>query len=369
MIFWLLENINDSLQNDKSTHEEYIQIRKYTSKNINKFENFISNTDWTRVTQSIECKDAFKEFYDTIKSCYNQAFPLIRCKRKRYCNSPWMTDGLRTSINTKNKLYKKSLKHPTAFNKTEYSKYRNKLNSLIKKQQKKYYGCLIKDNKNNLSKTWDIIKSVIGRNKTAMKSNKFVHNNNEIFDNFDIANHFNDFFTNIGPNLAKKIPHCSKKFDSFLKDPSPNSIFLKPVTTSEIEKIIQKMKNGSPGLDDICAKPIISVNALISEPLRHICQLSIDQGCFPCELKIAKIVPLYKSGEKTSFNNYRPISLLPLFSKILERIMYNRLYAYLEKYELLYKYQFGFRKIIPFHLFNDIPVSHILYPNLGCNLQ
>ena len=129
------------------------------------------------------------------------------------------------------------------------------------------------------------------------------------------------------------------------------------------------MKNRSPGLDDICAKPIISVNALISEPLRHICQLSIDQGCFPCELKIAKIVPLYKSGEKTSFNNYRPISLLPLFSKILERIMYNRLYAYLEKYELLYKYQFGFRKIIPFHLFNDIPVSHILYPNLGCNLQ
>ena len=104
------------------------------------------------------------------------------------------------------------------------------------------------------------------------------------------------------------------------------------------------LNDGSPGIDDICAKPIRYISDIIVIPLSYICQLSLTQGCFPNELKVAKIIPLYKNGEKFQSNNYRPIPLLPLFSKILERLKYNRLYAFLIKYELLYSLQFGFRK-------------------------
>ena len=77
------------------------------------------------------------------------------------------------------------------------------------------------------------------------------------------------------------------------------------------------------------------ISDIIVIPLSYICQLSLTQVCFPNELKVAKILYiLYKNGKKSQFNNYRPISLLPLFSKILEILMYNRLYAFLIKYEL-----------------------------------
>ena len=149
---------------------------------------------------------------------------------------------------------------------------------------------------------------------------------------------------NIGPNLAKNIPNSSSTFQELLNHPCDNSIFLQPVKENKTLQIMKALNNGSPGIDDICAKSIRCINDIIVIPLSYICQLSLAQGCFPNELKVAKMFPLYKNGEKSQFNNYRPISLLPLFSKILERLMYDRLYAFLIKYELLYALQFGFRK-------------------------
>ena len=75
----------------------------------------------------------------------------------------------------------------------------------------------------------------------------------------------------------------------------------------------------------------------------HIFNLSFKQGIFPKKLKIARVIPVFKSGDDTNISNYRPISILPCFSKILERIMYNKLYSYLEKNNILYNKQFGFK--------------------------
>ena len=82
----------------------------------------------------------------------------------------------------------------------------------------------------------------------------------------------------------------------------------------------------------------------LSRPLRHIFSLSLSQGVVPQQLKIAKVIPIFKTGSKESMENYRPISLLPTFSKILEKIMYNRLSTYLKNNNLLSPQQFGFRK-------------------------
>ena len=87
-----------------------------------------------------------------------------------------------------------------------------------------------------------------------------------------------------------------------------------------------------------------STSVLYLEPLVHIFNLSLQQGVFPSQLKIAKVIPLFKDGDKSLVNNYRPVSVLPLFSKILEQIMYSRLTDFVNRLDLLYKYQFGFRK-------------------------
>ena len=114
---------------------------------------------------------------------------------------------------------------------------------------------------------------------------------------------------------------------------------LKEVNIDEIEKIILALKNGAPGPDNIPAGVIKHVLDVLAFPLTHICQLSFDQGYFPHELKCSKITPLYKCKDAALFNNYRPISLLSFFfSKIFEKIMYDRLYDYLVKFSILHTY-------------------------------
>ena len=100
-----------------------------------------------------------------------------------------------------------------------------------------------------------------------------------------------------------------------------------------------------PGSDEINAKPLkISLDVIVA-PLTHICNLSLQDGIFPAEMKHATVVPLYKSDDPMAFNNYRPVSLLPVLPKVFEKLMYTRFLNFLNKYQLLCKYQFGFRKL------------------------
>ena len=85
-------------------------------------------------------------------------------------------------------------------------------------------------------------------------------------------------------------------------------------------------------------------SSLFMDPLTHVLNLSMLQGVVPNELKIARVIPLFKADNNMLISNYRPVSVLPVFSKILERLMYNRLYSFIIKHDVLYKYQFGFRK-------------------------
>ena len=102
--------------------------------------------------------------------------------------------------------------------------------------------------------------------------------------------------------------------------------------------------NKSPGYDDISFNVVRNCFGPLLKLLMAIFKLSLQKGCFPEELKIARVTPIYKADDVNEIGNYRPISVLPCFSKILERIMYNRLFKYLTTNEILHKKQFGFQK-------------------------
>ena len=98
------------------------------------------------------------------------------------------------------------------------------------------------------------------------------------------------------------------------------------------------------GVDKISSKIIKIASPAISDSITHIFNESITMSLFPDEWKIARIIPLYKNGQRYVPGNYRPISLLPAISKIMERILYDQLYNYLSNFKLLSDCQFGFRK-------------------------
>jgi len=125
----------------------------------------------------------------------------------------------------------------------------------------------------------------------------------------------------------------------------PHSFEFSPINDIDVENAIQEIKSkNSIGIDSISTKMLKFLKPLIVKPLTLIINQSLRTGIFPENLKIAKIIPVYKKEDKTSFNNYRPISILPAISKVFETIMYKQLYSYLEKYKLLFDKQYGFRK-------------------------
>ena len=158
----------------------------------------------------------------------------------------------------------------------------------------------------------------------------------------EICEHFNDFFINVGPNLSKKIVSQSKDITEYMSR-SLESIFLSPVTKDDILKNLNNLKEGSPGWDGLPAKMVKLIAPHICSPLVHLSNLSLTEGVFPDELKIARVIPIYKSKDPMVFGHYRPVSVLPIFSKVLEKIMYSRLIDFFNKHNTLYKYQFGFR--------------------------
>jgi hypothetical protein len=143
--------------------------------------------------------------------------------------------------------------------------------------------------------------------------------------------------------LSKKITNNGVDPLSFVRCNVNNSIFLRNTDVKEVETIIKTLKEASPGIDGIHSKVIKATYHKFISPLTHIFNLSLSQGFFPNEMKIAKVVPLFKSGDSQHVTNYRPVSILPLFSKMFEKLMFNRLHNFIESNNLIYEYQFGFR--------------------------
>lgn len=186
-----------------------------------------------------------------------------------------------------------------------------------------------------------------GKGKKSVPHREMKDQNNISYkENIDIANAFNNYFTNLGPTLVKNIPHIKKTFQELLPPlANPHSFFLNPTTPNEITNIMKLMKpKTSHGYDDITPKLVRLCIPAISAPIAHIANLSMSSGVFPDNMKLAKVICIYKNDDPTRIINYRPISLLPTFSKVLERLVYNRLYTFLTKYNILNDSQYGFRK-------------------------
>ena len=207
-----------------------------------------------------------------------------------------------------------------------------------------YYSDKLRLVKGNLTTTWKIINELIGTKKKS-QVNSISENNQIITNPKDIASAFNSYFVNAGPNLARKINCKDKHFSDFLHSPSDTSIFFTPTDTHEIIEIVKSLKNSnSSGHDEITTKLLKQIIIDIAPPLMHIFNLSLSNGVYPNSFKIAKVIPIFKKDDPSQTSNYRPISLLPCFSKILEKIVYKRLYSFLIRHKLLIPNQFGFRK-------------------------
>jgi len=333
-----------TLEGSKSIKSERPYIRIYSEKNISKFKTAVANISWTDVYTCGDTNAAYDIFLENYTKVFDQCFPLVQMSRKRIKDKKWITCALRVSIKHKTRLYRKYLKRPNAVNRAAYLSYKNKLTWLISKAKQAYYTKLLTNDKNNVQQMWKVYSELLGRKQSkSNKIPKLVINGKPITGDHNITDAFNDYFATIGKNLADGFPN-NNNYKNYLTAYYSESMFITPVTEEELLKTIAALPlNKAPGLDGIKSNIVKCSAPWIVMPLTHIYNMSFTQAVVPDKLKCSKVIPIYKKKDKTSPGNYRPISLLSIFNKLLEKLMYKRLYSFLSINDIIYDYQFGFR--------------------------
>ena len=243
---------------------------------INAFKTELQKLDWKLVMESQDPNESYNIFLCLFSKLYDEIFPTTEVKIKtKSLLSPWMTRGLIKSSKQKQKLYEK---------------------------------------------TWQVIKEVTG--KTKLRQSTFpqmmIINNIESYDKDYIASSFNKYFTDIGPNLASTIDKSTNTFESYL---TYFHTFMEQdaLSIEEYKTAFEPLKsNKACGYGEISSNVVKHIYEEIKSPMLHIFSNSIKNGVFPETLKITKVIPLFKSRDEARLNNYRPTSILPIFSKILE---------------------------------------------------
>ena len=183
-------------------------------------------------------------------------------------------------------------------------------------------------------------------NKPTRVIPNYIHEKGQIIDTpLDIADKFNNHFCRIGKASAEKVkPSNLNNFQQYLCNRVCSSMFLNPTSAFEIRSIINQLNtNKSCGSDGIEAKFIVLASEVLSPVLAILFNACFDFGIFPTCLKTAEVVPVYKAGDKNEVTNYRPISILSIFSKILEKLVHTRTLLFLKCHSVLTPTQYGFR--------------------------
>ena len=332
---------------------KFITYRNLSTDNITKFNNALSNIDWNAVTQQNDPNNAYDQFMEIYNTQKDLHFPLKtkRFNKLKHKISPWITKGILVSLKTKTKLYNKMIKLKNEASKIlakeNYHIYERTYKKVVKLAKSLHWQNKFEQSKHDIKLTWTNINTMLNRkNNKSSFPDYFTHNNTTFHTPDIIAEEFNNFYVNIGPDLANKIPvHNKNALDFMPHYDIPNTFFLSPTTPQEVISILGRMKpKCSTGLDDISPKLLKHTAPSIAKPLSHIINLSFQYGSVPTNMKKAKVLPFYKNDNPHLFKNYRPISILPAVSKILERAIYNRLLKYLNQNKLLSSSQFGFRQ-------------------------
>ena len=227
-------------------------------------------------------------------------------------------------IKIKNKLFHREKRQPNNLEiERLYNLFRNRVNRELKKDKRNYYTKYFEDNNNNIKKTWEGIRSIINIKSTKHSTiSQSKINNKVITSNKEIVETLNNFFVNVGPNTERNIPVNPKtKPENFLKNRNQLNFLISHIS-NEVLEIINQLENKSTGPHSIPIKLLKLVPDLILMPLCKIINHSFQTGVFPDALKISEVIPINKGGSTEELNNYRPISLLSIFDKIIEKIMH-----------------------------------------------
>jgi hypothetical protein len=253
--------------------------------------------------------------------------------------APWVNARLLELMKTKDKFHAKLRQHPNSSTNLESFKHANEV---FKRENVRIRNSFYQNKctTNDPKKAWKNLNDILGKKKNTDGISSLMHGGNKYTEPIDIANCLNSFFT----NLPLPIPLCPTNF----KEPqsmNPCSLYLFPTSNAEVAELINSLKtNSAPGIDNITPKVIKRLKFKLVPILVCLMNAIFATGRFPCIFKRAIVTPIFKSGNREDPSNYRPIAILPVYSKIVEKLIQRRITDFLNKHNILIPCQFGFRR-------------------------
>ena len=305
--------------------------------------------DWTEYTNSPNYDDNVSRIHQVVVETMDEFIPETTrsISYKKLRREPWITAGIVTSTKKAKLLYKQTLKKNCNDHCLDkYKRYNQLLTKVRRNAQQSHYLKMCENFRNNTSKLWRTINEISGTLRDKSNIIDHITINAIDYQPKQIANEFGKYFGNIGKKFANNIPKSLKNVSTYLEKIRHNScsLFMNPCTTHEIKRLINSIPNKtSSGHDDISNKLLKEICESIFPALDYIVNESLKLGEFPTVMKLAEVVPLFKSGKSEIVGNYRLISLLMTISKVLEKVVYNQVYRFLVDTDQIYECQYGFR--------------------------
>ena len=323
--------------------ENTLEIRNMKNFDKEKFTKELLKQHWEYVYFFAEDPNAMWEIWKNLFLEVLDKHVPLQHKKIRSNKVPWMTSDIKKLMNTRDNFKRKAILTNNENDWLIFRTTKNKVNIELRNAKKDYSCSKIADQKFNPKKAWKGINSLLGRQNKPTVINELRVGENNFISHEDIAEGFNEYFSNIGPNLASNIDSSNYNFETHVKNAKSEFAAFQHVTVSHVSHLLHGLSsNKATGIDKISCKIIKLAIPVISDSLTLIFNQAITLSSFPDEWKIARVIPLYKNGQRNIPGNYRPMSVLPAISKIMERILYDQLHSYLTTFELLSDFQFGF---------------------------
>ena len=292
--------------------KESRKVRDFSNFSYSSFIADLIQVDWDEIiargTDNIN--KISSSFYNKLNKIVNKHAPFktISKRRKKKLSKPWITKGIRTSIKIKNRLY-------MCGDHAQYKHYCNTISKLTRISKRQFYSQFFTNNLKIMQKTWEGINTLLNRKKkTSMEINclKQPNSNTTVNIKSRISNIMNEHFTGIGPTLANNLPTPKNPLLNFLTKTNHLQLhfsFVRYLQTKLNWKFFLCLTKKSYGFYSCPVSILKHASDIISDVLSKILNKSIDLATFPSKLKMAKVIPIFKSDDNTDPNNYRPISL------------------------------------------------------------
>ena len=258
---------------------------------------------------------------------------------------PYLTADVKLLMRSRDSLKAKANKTGSKYIKVAYQHMRNKFDYKIRELKVNYYTNKITENKGSIKGTWKVLKQLTGKATKSISIGKLTTDEEETSEKQEVSNKLNQYFSSIGENLSQDIQTSTMSPVKAIKR-TYTSFKLKQITPKQVYNLLVSLPNGIANGIDMIPNKLLKISAhVISSSLTDIFNYCTSLNIFPDDLKVAKVVLIFKAGMKDDPGNYRPISILSSVARVSEKRIYDQLYHYFSSNNLLGKQQWSFRKM------------------------